>query len=128
MTEPTQLPPSDMVSRMVSVETRMTAAEQRLDRHDLKITTLERGDTQMLAKLAENDERWRHVQEQLSVVEQIRDIQKTMSNIGKLVAAGAKGIRWMLLTAALVSGIYMAIKTGDLGSLSTFIGQLMGMQ
>ena len=119
--------PPNIHSRMGAVEARMDAVEQRLDRHDTRIKDLERGDAAMLAKLAENDARWQTISEKLQVVEQIKDIQVTMTNIGKLLKAGAAGVKWCLLTASLVSGIYLAIKAGDLSSLLSFIQALTGM-
>lgn len=105
----------------------MQSVESRLDKHDVQISSLEKGDSAMLAKLAENDSRWVEIQKQLQVVEQIQDIQRTMSTIGKLVKAAASAIKWCLLTASLCSGIYLAIKAGDLASLLAFIQTLMGM-
>ncbi|KLQ40444.1 hypothetical protein ABR33_00095 [Enterobacter bugandensis] len=105
----------------------MQTVELRLDKHEVQIATLEKGDAAMISKLAENDLRWQTVQQQLLVVEQIQDIQKTMSHIGKLFTAAAHAVKWCLLTASLCSGIYLAIKAGDLTSLQSFITTLLGM-
>lgn len=118
---------NNLQSRMGSVEARMSSVEVRLDAHEQRITGLEQGDVAMLRKLTENDARWQTVEAKLQIVDQIRDIQITMATVGKLVAAAAKAIRWGITITALVCGIYIAIHTGDLTSLSTFIGQLMGM-
>ena len=67
------------------------------------------------------------IQQQLRVVEQIQDIQKTMSHIGKLFSYAAHAVKWCLLTASLVSGIYLAVKAGDLTALQSFITTIMGM-
>lgn len=128
MTEPTKEPAPNIHSRMGAVEARMQSVESRLDKHDVQIGSLEKGDSTMLAKLAENDYRWQQVQQQLQVVEQIQDIQKTMSTIGKLVKTGAAVVKWCLLMASLCSGIYLAVKAGDLTSLLSFVQALMGMQ
>lgn len=127
MTEQKKEPTPNIHSRMGAVEARMQSVETRLDKHELQIATLEKGDAAMLAKLSENDSRWLVVQEQLRVVEQIQDIQKTMSHIGKLFTYAAHAVKWCLLTASLVSGIYLAIKAGDLSALQSFITTLMGM-
>lgn len=115
-------------SRMGSVEARMQSVESRLDKHEVQISALEKGDAAMLAKLSENDSRWVTVQEQLKVVEQIQDIQRTMTSIGKLFIGAARAIKWLITMTAIVCGIYAAIHTGDLTSLSTFISQLIGLQ
>lgn len=127
MTEAKKEPTPNIHSRMGAVEARMQSVELRLDKHEVQIATLEKGDAAMLAKLAENDTRWQTVQQQLLVVEQIQDIQKTMSHIGKLFTAAAHAVKWCLLTASLCSGIYLAIKAGDLSSLQAFITTLLGM-
>lgn len=115
-------------SRMGAVEARMQSVENRLYKHDVQIANLEKGDEAMLAKLSENDSRWLEIQQQLRVVEQIQDIQKTMSHIGKLFTYAAHAVKWCLLTASIVSGMYLAVKAGDLASLLAFIQTLMGMQ
>lgn len=127
MTEAKKEPTPNIHSRMGAVEARMQSVELRLDKHEVQIATLEKGDAAMLAKLAENDTRWQTVQQQLLVVEQIQDIQKTMSHIGKLFTAAAHAVKWCLLTASLCSGIYLAFKAGDLSSLQAFITTLLGM-
>ncbi|HDC4630224.1 hypothetical protein NOX27_24730 [Enterobacter kobei] len=105
----------------------MQSVETRLDKHEIQIANLEKGDAAMLAKLSENDSRWLEIQQQLRVVEQIQDIQKTMSHIGKLFTYAAHAVKWCLLTASLVSGIYLAVKAGDLAALQSFITTIMGM-
>ncbi|QBZ71557.1 hypothetical protein [Escherichia phage Lidtsur] len=127
MTEQKKEPTPNNHSRMGAVEARMQSVETRLDKHEIQIANLEKGDAAMIAKLAENDSRWVEIQQQLRVVEQIQDIQKTMSHIGKLFTYTAHAVKWCLLTASLVSGIYLAIKAGDLASLLAFIQALMGM-
>lgn len=127
MTEAKKEPSPNIHSRMGAVEARMQTVELRLDKHEVQIATLEKGDAAMISKLAENDLRWQTVQQQLLVVEQIQDIQKTMSHIGKLFTAAAHAVKWCLLTASLCSGIYLAIKAGDLSSLQSFITTLLGM-
>lgn len=127
MTEAKKEPSPNIHSRMGAVEARMQTVELRLDKHEVQITTLEKGDAAMISKLAENDLRWQTIQQQLLVVEQIQDIQKTMSHIGKLFTAAAHAVKWCLLTASLCSGIYLAIKAGDLSSLQAFITTLLGM-
>lgn len=127
MTEAKKEPSPNIHSRMGAVEARMQTVELRLDKHEVQIATLEKGDAAMISKLAENDLRWQTVQQQLLVVEQIQDIQKTMSHIGKLFTAAAHAVKWCLLTASLCSGIYLAIKAGDLTSLQSFITTLLGM-
>ncbi|QHR65410.1 hypothetical protein mellemsur_9 [Escherichia phage mellemsur] len=127
MTEAKKEPSPNIHSRMGAVEARMQTVELRLDKHEVQIATLEKGDAAMISKLAENDLRWQTVQQQLLVVEQIQDIQKTMSHIGKLFTAAAHAVKWCLLTASLCSGIYLAIKAGDLSSLQAFITTLLGM-
>ena len=127
MTEAKKEPTPNIHSRMGAVEARMQTVELRLDKHEVQIATLEKGDAAMLAKLAENDTRWQTVQQQLLVVEQIQDIQKTMSHIGKLFTAAAHAVKWCLLTASLCSGIYLAIKAGNLTALQSFITTILGM-
>lgn len=127
MTEAKKEPTPNIHSRMGAVEARMQSVETRLDKHDVQIANLEKGDAAMIAKLAENDSRWVEIQQQLRVVEQIQDIQKTMSHIGKLFTYAAHAVKWCLLTASLVSGIYLAIKAGDLTALQSFITTIMGM-
>lgn len=127
MTEAKKEPTPDIHSRMGAVEARMQSVELRLDKHEVQIATLEKGDAAMLAKLAENDTRWQTVQQQLLVVEQIQDIQKTMSHIGKLFTAATHAVKWCLLTASLCSGIYLAVKAGDLTVLQSFITTILGM-
>lgn len=127
MTEAKKEPTPNIHSRMGAVEARMQSVETRLDKHETQIANLEKGDAAMLAKLSENDSRWLEVQQQLRVVEQIQDIQKTMSHIGKLFTYAAHAVKWCLLTASLVSGIYLAIKAGDLSALQSFITTIMGM-
>lgn len=127
MTEAKKEPSPNIHSRMGAVEARMQTVELRLDKHEVQIATLEKGDAAMISKLAENDLRWQTIQQQLLVVEQIQDIQKTMSHIGKLFTAAAHAVKWCLLTASLCSGIYLAIKAGDLSSLQAFITTLLGM-
>lgn len=127
MTEAKKEPAPNIHSRMGAVEARMQSVETRLDKHELQIATLEKGDAAMLAKLSENDSRWMEIQQQLRVVEQIQDIQKTMSHIGKLFTYAAHAVKWCLLTASLVSGSYLAVKAGDLTALQSFITTIMGM-
>lgn len=127
MTEAKKEPTPNIHSRMGAVEARMQSVELRLDKHEVQIATLEKGDAAMLTKLAENDTRWQTIQQQLLVVEQIQDIQKTMSHIGRIFTAAAQAIKWCLLTASLCSGIYLAIKAGDLSALQSFISTMMGM-
>lgn len=127
MTEAKKEPAPNIHSRMGAVEARMQSVETRLDKHELQIASLEKGDAAMLAKLSENDSRWLEIQQQLRVVEQIQDIQKTMSHIGKLFSYAAHAVKWCLLTASLVSGIYLAVKAGDLTALQSFITTIMGM-
>lgn len=117
----------NLQSRMGTVEARMDTVETRLSSHEQRIGVLEQGDAAMLLKLSENDSRWQKVEEKLQVVDSIRDIQVTLSTVGKLFGAAAKAIRWGVTITALVCGIYIAIHTGDLSSLSTLIGQLIGM-
>ncbi|CBY88585.1 hypothetical protein [Pantoea phage LIMEzero] len=105
----------------------MENLEARVDVHERRITALEQGDAAMLLKLSENDARWQQVNAKLQVVDQIQDIQQTMSTIGKIFVNGAKVIRWCITTGALVCGIYIALHSGDLASLTTLIGQLIGM-
>lgn len=127
MTEAKKEPTPNIHSRMGAVEARMQSVETRLDKHEIQIANLEKGDAAMIAKLAENDSRWVEIQQQLRVVEQIQDIQKTMSHIGKLFTYAAHAVKWCLLTASLVSGIYLAVKAGDLTALQSFITTIMGM-
>lgn len=127
MTEAKKEPTPNIHSRMGAVEARMQSVETRLDKHEIQIANLEKGDAAMLAKLSENDSRWLEIQQQLRVVEQIQDIQKTMSHIGKLFTYAAHAVKWCLLTASLVSGIYLAVKAGDLTALQSFITTIMGM-
>ncbi|QHR71827.1 hypothetical protein forsur_26 [Escherichia phage forsur] len=127
MTEAKKEPAPNIHSRMGAVEARMQSVETRLDKHEIQIANLEKGDAAMLAKLSENDSRWLEIQQQLRVVEQIQDIQKTMSHIGKLFSYAAHAVKWCLLTASLVSGIYLAVKAGDLTALQSFITTIMGM-
>ncbi|QHR67442.1 hypothetical protein glasur_53 [Escherichia phage glasur] len=127
MTEAKKEPAPNIHSRMGAVEARMQSVETRLDKHEIQIANLEKGDAAMLAKLSENDSRWLEIQQQLRVVEQIQDIQKTMSHIGKLFTYAAHAVKWCLLTASLVSGIYLAVKAGDLTALQSFITTIMGM-
>lgn len=127
MTEAKKEPAPNIHSRMGAVEARMQSVETRLDKHEIQIANLEKGDAAMLAKLSENDSRWMEIQQQLRVVEQIQDIQKTMSHIGKLFTYAAHAVKWCLLTASLVSGIYLAVKAGDLTALQSFITTIMGM-
>lgn len=127
MTEAKKEPTPNIHSRMGAVEARMQSVETRLDKHEIQIANLEKGDAAMIAKLAENDSRWIEIQQQLRVVEQIQDIQKTMSHIGKLFTYAAHAVKWCLLTASLVSGIYLAVKAGDLSALQSFITTIMGM-
>lgn len=127
MTEAKKEPTPNIHSRMGAVEARMQSVETRLDKHEIQIANLEKGDAAMLAKLSENDSRWLEIQQQLRVVEQIQDIQKTMSHIGKLFSYAAHAVKWCLLTASLVSGIYLAVKAGDLTALQSFITTIMGM-
>ena len=105
----------------------MESVELKLENHERRILGLEQGDAAMLLKLSENDLRWQKVEEKLQVVDQIRDIQVTMTTVGKMFAAAGKAIRWGITMTALVCGIYIAIHTGDLSSLSAFISQLIGM-
>jgi chromosome segregation ATPase len=127
MTEQTKEPSPNIHSRIGAVEARMQSVESRLDKHDTQINALEKGDAAMLSKLAENDSRWQQIQQQLQVVEQIQDIQKTMANIGKIIKAGALAIKWCLLTASLISGVHLAVKAGDLSALQSFINAIIGM-
>ncbi|QHR72929.1 hypothetical protein usur_2 [Escherichia phage usur] len=127
MTEAKKEPTPNIHSRMGAVEARMQSVETRLDKHEIQIANLEKGDAAMLAKLSENDSRWLEIQQQLRVVEQIQDIQKTMSHIGKLFSYAAHAVKWCLLTASLVSGIYLAVKAGDLTALQSFITTIVGM-
>lgn len=103
----------------------MDVVEGRLAIIDNRLVALEQGDVAMLQKLSENDDRWRTVNDKLQVVEQIRDIQVTMSTIGKVFGAAAKAIRWGVTITAFVCGIYIAIHTGDLTSLGSLLSQFI---
>lgn len=114
---------ADLHRRVGGLEARVNTLEGNTTSNTERITTLEITTTKVLSELEKSGSTLDRIEESLKLVEQISDIKEAMTLIGGIMAKVVKGIKFIVMSGALLYAAYVTFKTGDIAAGVEYVKQ-----